>query len=64
VAQTRAGFRRRRDCMETLRSNNRCRQSRRSFLAATSVQGPISTKFGVRFRVGFDFNSGHIFASH
>jgi hypothetical protein len=26
--------------------------------------GSISTKFSVRFRVGFDLNSGHILASH
>jgi hypothetical protein len=42
VAQTRAGFRRRRDYLETLTSNNRCQQSRRRLLAATSVQGRVS----------------------
>ena len=31
---------------------------------ANGCFGSISTKFSVRFRVGFDLNSGHIFASH
>ena len=39
MAQTRARFRRRPDCLETLKGNNRCQKSRRRVLAAYRLRG-------------------------
>jgi hypothetical protein len=48
VAQTRVGFRRRRDCLETLTSNNRCQCQLRS------AHGPEPTLRDVRYLVAIE----------
>ena len=43
---------------------SKCQVAVRQVPGGNGRIGSISTEFGIRFRVGFDLNFGHIFASH